>query len=165
MNQSAPRPMIEGTLASVSTLLMTVGARNKPDDGREGRLEPGRAAAAFDRFEQGGLLAADVGPGAEVDDDLEAEPGAEDVPAEEARAFGLGHRLAEPAGDALVLAPDIDDGRADADGEGGDDHALEEPVRIADQDGPVLERARLAFVGVDAQILRARRPPGGRKTT
>ena len=61
-NQSAPFRTMAGTLASVSTLLMTVGRPNRPTDGRERRLEPGMAALPFERFEEGRLFAADIGP-------------------------------------------------------------------------------------------------------
>jgi len=41
---------------------------------REGRADAGRAALAFERFEQRRFLAADVGPGAQVDRDVKVRP-------------------------------------------------------------------------------------------
>ena len=51
-------------------------------DGRERRLQARVAALALERVEQRGLLAADVGAGAAVHDEVERVVGAEDVLAE-----------------------------------------------------------------------------------
>src|SRR5207245_3556051 len=56
---------------------------------RERRLVARLAAFPFDRIEQGGLLAADVGAGAATDLDVEAQPLPQDVVAEEAAGPGL----------------------------------------------------------------------------
>ena len=96
-NQSAPLRTIDGTLAIDSTLLMTVGRRVEAGDGRERRAQPRLAAVALERVEQRRLLAADVGAGAGVHDDLEVEAGAEDVLAEVARGVRLGDRGLQPA--------------------------------------------------------------------
>ena len=58
-------------------------------DGGERRLEPRLAAVALERVEQRRLLAADVGAGAGVHDELEVVAGAEDVGAEVAGRVGL----------------------------------------------------------------------------
>ena len=54
-------------------------------DRRKGRLEPRLAALAFERVEQAGLLAADVGARAAVHGDLEVVAAAEDIRADVAR--------------------------------------------------------------------------------
>jgi hypothetical protein len=64
-------------LASVSTLLTSVGFRNRPDCTGKGGLFSGLAAIALDGVEQGGFLAADVGPGAFADFDVEPETGSQ----------------------------------------------------------------------------------------
>ena len=112
------------------------------------------AALAFERFEEGRLLAADIGPGAAVDEDVQVKPGAQDVLSQE-YPFRRPRRSAalKPPGDGLVFAPDIDIGRMDAHGIGGDDDPLDEEMGIVGQDVAVLERPGLAFVGVDAEIL------------
>jgi hypothetical protein len=51
---------------------------------REGRADARPARLAFQRFDQGGFLAADIGAGAEVDLDVEVEALAEDVFAQQA---------------------------------------------------------------------------------
>ena len=96
-NQSAPSSTIDGTLAIDSTLLTTVGAGVQAGHRRERRLEPGLAAAALERVEQRRLLAADVGAGAGVDDDVEVEARAEDVAAEVAGRVRLGDGVLQPA--------------------------------------------------------------------
>ena len=69
---------MHGTLASVSTLLSTVGLPCRP-------RWPGRAAAdeacraPLDAGEDGGFLAADKGAGALLDGDVEREQAAQDV--------------------------------------------------------------------------------------
>ena len=85
-NQAEPRRMIEGTLAQVSTLLMTVGCPQRPLLGGVGRSLPGIGPLAFDGGDQGRLLARDEGPGAAHDLEVEIESRAEDVLAEQPRA-------------------------------------------------------------------------------
>ena len=79
-------PMIAGTLARVSTLLIIVGRPNRPPLGRIRRAQPGCATAALDRRHERRLLAADERSGADADLDLEVEVGLEDATAEQAAA-------------------------------------------------------------------------------
>ena len=79
----------------VPTLLTTVGRRVQAVRGRERRAQPGLAAEALQRVEQRRLLAADVGAGAGVHDDVQVEAGAEDVLAEVALRVRL--RRSRPA--------------------------------------------------------------------
>ena len=53
-----------GTVASVMTLLITVGWPNRPTIAGTGGFDAHDAALAFERFEQRGFLAADVRAGA-----------------------------------------------------------------------------------------------------
>src|SRR5690606_39654671 len=78
--------------------------------GEVGRLEPGLAPAALQRVDEGGLLATDVGTGAEMDGDVEAVAGAEDVVAEDPGGVRLVDRRLEPTGGLGVLTPDVDEG-------------------------------------------------------
>src|SRR5436305_1436425 len=66
--------------------------------GREGWLQPRVAALALERVEQGRLLAADVGAGAAVDDQLEIAAAAADVLAEVARLIRFGDGGVEDVG-------------------------------------------------------------------
>ena len=61
-----------GTEASDSTLLITVGLPNRPLMRRQRRLGAHLAALAFEALEQRGLLAADVGAGADPHLEVEA---------------------------------------------------------------------------------------------
>ena len=84
-----PTRRISSTLISVSTLLIPVGLPNTPALHRERRLVPRLAALALERVEQRRLLAADVGAGAPPQLDVEREPLAHHVVAEEPVAAGL----------------------------------------------------------------------------
>src|SRR5512132_483458 len=129
-------------------------------DGREGRAQLGLAALALQRRQQGRLLAADVGPGAPVQDHVQVEPRALDVAAEQAPVVGGVERRLEPPARPAALAAQVDEGVAAADGVGGDDHALDQGVRVALEQLHVLEGARLALVGVDHQVGRLAGPLG-----
>src|SRR2546428_676138 len=67
----------------------------------------------------------------------------------EAGLLDLGELLRQQQPHLGVFVADIDVGLAGVDHPGGDQHALDEPVRIALEIVAVLERARLAFVGID----------------
>src|SRR5215212_5660873 len=129
-------------------------------DGRERRAQLGLAALALQRRQQGRLLAADVGPGATVQDHVQVEPGALDVAAQQPLVVGGVDRRLEPAARPAALAPQVDEGVAAADGVGGDDHALDQGVRVALEQLHVLEGAGLALVGVDHQVGRLAGPLG-----
>jgi hypothetical protein len=81
-NPPAPSPMIAGTLASVSTLLIIVGAPHSPARSGTGAAATG-CRAALDRGHQRGLLAADEGAGTDPDLDVERERRAEHAAAEQ----------------------------------------------------------------------------------
>src|SRR6185312_10850088 len=122
-------------------------------DCREWRLQPRVAALALERVEQRRLLAADVGAGAAVDDQLEVPVGAEDVGPEVTRLVGFGDRGVEDVGLRVVLAADEDEGVAGVGGERGDRDPLDQLVRVALHQLAVLEGARLGLVGVAAEVL------------
>ena len=71
------------------------------------------------------------------------------------QAVGLrpGRWPSEPLDGQRILGADVDVGLRGADGVGGDDHAFEQPVRVALDHGAVHERAGVAFVGVADQVL------------
>ena len=70
----------------------------------------------------------------------------------------LGVRLVDGAlqGFALadVFAADVDVGRVRRHGEGGEETALDEEMRIVPHDLPVLAGAGLGFVGIDDEVMR-----------
>ena len=135
---------------------------------REGWLEPGLAAEALQRVDERRLLAADVGPGAAVDDDVAAEVGAEDAAADVAGGAGLLDAALQEQALVVVLATDVDEGDRCLDRVGRDQRSFDELVRVLVDERPVLEAARLRLVGVDAEVagmdaLGEERPlqPGG----
>ncbi len=123
-------------------------------DGRIRGPRGGRPAAALDRGDESRLLAADERAGSEPDVDLERELGVHDGGAEVAGPDRVPDRLADPADDERVLAPAVDVAEAGADRVRRDRHPLEDPVRVALEDAPVHERARVALVGVADDVLR-----------
>src|SRR5215211_5135091 len=129
-------------------------------DGWEGRAQLGLAALALQRPQQGSLLTADVGPGAPVQDHVQVEPRAFDVAAEQPLVVGGVQGRLEPAARPAALAAQVDEGVAAADGIRGDDHALDQGVRVALEQLHVLEGAGLALVGVDHQVGRLAGPLG-----
>ena len=122
---------------------------------RERRLVARLAALALDRFEERGLLAADVGAGTAPQLDVEGEAGAQDVRTEETRLAGASDRVGDPSLGVGVLAADVEVALARAGGEGRDRHRLDSGERVALEEDPVLERARLGFVGVADEVVRA----------
>src|SRR5690606_27267750 len=123
---------------------------------RKRRLDARLRALALERLDERRLFAGLVGAGAPVDPDVAVGARAEDVLAPVAgrtglREFGL-HLLL----DVVELAADVDVARLRAEGPAGDHAALEQQMRVALEQHVVLERPRLALVGVDAQVLRLR---------
>ena len=121
---------------------------------REGRLQARLALEPFQGFQQGGLLAADIGPGAAVGEDLEIETGAEDVPADKAFRPRGGYGLVQELGLGGELAADVDIGVAGPDGVGGYGHPLYQGVRVLQYQLPVLESSGLTLVRVADQVAR-----------
>ena len=121
--------------------------------GRERRLEPRLPAAALQRVEQRRLLAADVGTGAGVHDDVQVEPGAEDVAAQVALRVRLLDRVADAPQRVQRLPADVDRAELRADRVAGDDAALDERVRVRHHRRDVLAGAGLALVRVHDEVL------------
>ena len=140
-------------------------------DGRKRRLDPRPGPLAFEAFDQPGLFAADIGRRAAMHVNIERKVAAADVLAQVARRRST--RRSPPAS-----------ARATADIRSGDRCrpswpgwrrqlrmiAFDHLVRIVLHQDAVVERARLALVGVDAHVDRAgmvlgqKRPlqPGGK---
>ena len=123
--------------------------------GRERRLEARLPLLAFQAFQQGGFLAADIGAGAAVDVDIEVPARAAGVAADQPGGIGLLDRGLQALGLAVEFAADIDIRRVGAHCETGDQAAFDQLVRIVAHDVPVLAGAGLGFVGIDDQIVRA----------
>ena len=89
------------------------------------------------------LLAADVGAGAVVDDDVEV-PAVDVVLADQLGLVGLIDRRLQALALADELAAHVDEAGVRPHGEGGEQRALDQQVRIVAHDLAVLARAGLA---------------------
>ena len=113
-----------------------------------GRAVPRQATLAFDRFDHRRFFAADIGAGAapQMDFGVRRQLGGferRDLGQQDLPVLGI-----------FVAQIEIDCFRLDRPGR--DQHALEHPVRFGVQIVAVLERAGLAFVGIDRHQARAR---------
>ena len=129
------------------------GAAPQAGHRRIRRARPGCTAAAFDRGDEGGLLAAHEGAGTEADLHVEGEGGVHDVVAEVAGTLRQPDGRAQALHRQRVLRAAVDVALAGVDGEGRDGHALEHPVGVALEDAAVHERAGVTLVGVADDVL------------
>src|SRR5438094_866832 len=81
---------------------------------------------------------------------------ADEAPAEVPGVVRLPHGGGEAPPGLDVLAADVDEAPGRADRACGDEHPLDEGVRVALEEVAVLERPRLALVGVDDKVDRPR---------
>ncbi len=89
-----------------------------------------------------------------MDGHFQAEFRAQDPRAEESLAVGLPDGLFQPPGLGLILAPDVHERGMDVACVRGQERSLDDRVRIMANDEPVFERARLPFIGIDAEVFR-----------
>ena len=116
---------------------------------RIGRAVARNAALALEGFDQRRLLAADVGARADVDRDVEVEARlSRDGLAEQALGAPAREHRAQVRQHVRVLAAQVEKALAGADHVRAHRHALDHEVGVAGEEHAVLERARLAFVGV-----------------
>ena len=118
-----------------------------------GGFNRGIALLAFEALEQRRLLAADVGAGAVMHDDVEIEA-VDVVLADESGFIGLRDGGLEPLALANEFAANVDVTGGRAHGAAGDQAALDEKMRIVPHDLAVLAGAWLRLVGVDDEVAR-----------
>src|SRR5487761_633037 len=147
-------PEMQNTLVP-SFLGRPMPANQAPPRRRKRRLEARLALLAFERFEQPGFLAADIGTGAAVEAELEIEARAAGVWAHEAGGIGLVDRRLEDLRLVIELAADIDVAVMRAHADASEDAAFDQLMRVVTHDVTVLAGAGLALVGVDDEIGRA----------
>lgn len=128
------------------------GTVPKPLYGREWRLEAGIATLAFEAFEQGGLLAADVGTRPDLHVAIVVEAAAENVLAEQSGGVSLVNRLFEDAQDVEILAPNVDVRSPCPQRKAAGYHPFDEQVRDALHQVAVLESAGFALVGIADEV-------------
>ncbi len=153
-NHAAPRRRIVGATAIELDVVHRRRAAIHADRSRERRLQARHALLAFEALEQARLLAADIGAGAVVDDDVEV-PAVLVVLPDQASLIRLVDRGLKMLALADELAAHVDERGVRPHGEARDEAALHERMRIVPHDLAILARARLGFIGVDHQIGRA----------
>src|ERR1700733_9909513 len=126
----------------------------KADAGGERRLQARLALLALERFQERGLLAADIGAGAAMEIDFEIEARAARVRADQLCVIGLVDCGLEIDGLVVELAADIDVTGMRTHRARGQERALDQLVRIEAEDVAILASAGLALVRVDHQIAR-----------
>ena len=115
------------------------------------------AALALDRFDQGGLFAADEGPGADAQVDAKIHGRIEDAGAQQPKLLRLLDGDLQAVNRERIFGADVDVALRGADGVGGNGHAFQHAVRIAFQNAAVHEGAGIAFVRVaDDELARPR---------
>ena len=155
-NQSAPRAMIAGMLANVSTLLISVGLPHRPDSGGYGGR--GRGCPRLPSIE---AISAVSSPHTNAPAPMRRSmrnwnPLLQDAAAQQPLALRLLDGGLQPLDRQPILAADVDIALLRADGVPGDGHPFQHAVRIAFQHAAVHERARVAFVRVAHHVLHRR---------
>ena len=117
-----------------------------------------RAAFAFQRRQQRGLLAADERPGPFLDAEIEAKIAAENALAQQSAGPALSNRLLDPLDRQGILRANIKNSLVGADGAGGDGHSLDDAIGKGLQQHAVHEGAGIAFVAVADEVFL---PAGG----
>ena len=113
-----------------------------------GRFYSGHAAVSFDGCGESASLAAYEGSCALADMDIEIKAGIQDVCSQKAALSGLVDGHGQTFHGQWVFRPDINISLMSLGGDAGDDHALQDPMRIALHHGAVHERARIALISV-----------------
>ncbi len=116
-------------------------------------FRPRFPCTALDGSEKRGGFAADEGPAAAVDKEVEAEIGAHDIITQQADFTGLFDGQGDILDGQGILIAHINVAMGGADGVGTDDHPLQNGVRIAFQQAAVHIRTRVPFVGVADDVL------------
>ena len=125
----------------------------KPNVGGKRRLQPRLAFLAFEAFQQRGFLAADVGPGAVVDVEVEI-PAMDVVLADQLGVVGLVDCGLQALALADEFAAHVDVAGMRAHGAAGDQATFDQEMRIVPHDLAVLAGAGLGLVSVDHEIAR-----------
>ena len=122
---------------------------------RERRLQARLALLAFQRFDQRGFLAADIGAGPAMQVDVELPAGFGGIVAEKTSGIGLVDGGLKAARLVHELATDIDIGGMRTHRETGENTAFQQLVRLVPDDVAILACAGFGLIGVDHQIMRA----------
>ena len=102
----------------------------KPVDRRKRRLGPRLSPLSFDRFEQRGLLPANIGASAPVKDHLQIKPAPENILSEQPGVIRFLNRPLDHLRPEIKLSPDVNVGLVRPDRIGADPDSLQHLVRI-----------------------------------
>ena len=144
---------MNGTAASDSTLLTTVGLAEQAVVRRQRRLGAHDAAPAFQALEQRRLLAADISARAHADLEVECPLGAGCVRAEQSGLARDGDGARERGDRMRILGAHVDEALGGAHREAGDRHALDQQEGVALHQHAVGEGAAVALVGVADDVF------------
>ena len=120
----------------------------QPALGRIRRTKPRHAAAAFDRGQEGRLLAADKRPGAFLHAQVQPEVAAHDRIAQISPLLAPLEGLANPLDGQRILGPDVEDPLGGAHGPRRDRQALDHAVGKRLEEHAIHEGPGVAFVAV-----------------
>ena len=129
------------------------GLAEEASDGGHRWLGANLPASAFEAFEEGGFLAADVGTGADEEFEIEGVRTAEDAVAQHSMLVGKLEGRGESAFRVRVFRAQVDEASRGAGGDGGDGHAFDQPERVAFEQQAVRKGAGIAFVRVADKVL------------
>ena len=115
------------------------------------------AAIAFNRVEERGLFAADIRASAAANFNVELQPAAQNVVAKEPVFVGGVDRVLHALRRQRIFAAQVDVALASAGNKTADRDALDHGKRISFHQDAVLERARLGFIGIADEVVRAAR--------
>ena len=121
---------------------------------REGRLDPGPGPLPLEAFNEPRLLAADVGRSSLVQVEVEREGTALDGAPEVAGGIGLVDRPLQPLPALRIFVAQIEVGSRGPRGIRRQDNSLNHLMGIVFHQDAVVECARLALVGIDAEVNR-----------
>src|SRR5215831_18609813 len=128
------------------------GHAERPDVSRKGRFDARVGALAFQRLDQTGLFATDIGSGTTVQQDIEAHIGAENMLTQIPGLVGLVNSSLEPLRPQKKLATQIDEGQTDAHSVTTDNQPFEYLMRIFFNQHTVFEGAWFRLVTVANEI-------------
>ena len=139
---------------------MIVGRAEQALERGQRRLGADLAAPALEAFQQGGLLAADIGAGADADLDVEDVVGLEQAAEQTVHPSRL-HRAAHRADRVRIFGADVDETLGRAHREAGNRHALDQHEGIALHHHPVGEGAAVALVRIADDVFLGSHGAGG----
>ena len=129
------------------------GALERANDSREGWADARDAALAFERFEQRRFFAALVCARAAVRVSIERKIGAEQIFSQIPAVVGCGDGFIQNLDQVAILAAHIDVAGVRIYGEGGNQHAFDQLMRVIFDEDAVLTRTGLTLIGVHHDIL------------